>query len=181
MLVGSARTSTLELQSGPWNKPGQLNHAPPLLRGSVFGSRRLNRPAPPSAGVFVLRRGLMMFMTSPAPMRRVLAPDGTVLTLANLPSPDAQRSVASRKAIVVAAVRGGLLSMSDVSVTRDMSGFGSTRSVRFLPEGSHAAGGQNGPDHRCDWASSSEEVELRGGGGAVGHERTALSPAARRL
>jgi hypothetical protein len=55
----------------------------------------------------------MMFMTSPAPMRRVLAPDGTVLTLANLPSPDAQRWVASRKAIVVAAVRGGLLSMSE--------------------------------------------------------------------
>ena len=54
-----------------------------------------------------------MLMTSPAPMRRVLAPDGTVLTLANLPSPDAQRWVASRKAIVVAAVRGGLLSMSD--------------------------------------------------------------------
>ena len=54
-----------------------------------------------------------MFMTSPAPMRRVLAPDGTVLTLANLPSPDAQRWVASRKAIVVAAVRGGLLSMSE--------------------------------------------------------------------
>src|SRR5215218_6886858 len=114
MLVGSARTSTLELQSGPWNKPGQLNHAPPLLRGSVFGSRRLYRPAPPCAGVFVLRRGLMMFMISPAPMRRVLAPDGTVLTLANLPSPDAQRWVASRKAIVVAAVRGGLLSMSAV-------------------------------------------------------------------
>jgi len=52
-------------------------------------------------------------ITSPAPMRRVLAPDGTVLTLANLPPPDAQRWVASRKAIVVAAVRGGLLSMSD--------------------------------------------------------------------
>src|SRR5215207_4586899 len=29
----SARTSTLELQSGPWNKPGQLNHAP------VFATR----------------------------------------------------------------------------------------------------------------------------------------------
>ena len=81
----------------------------------VSCSPSLNRPAPPSAGVFVLRRGLMMFMTFPAPMRRVLAPDGTVLTLANLPSPDAQRWVASRKAIVVAAVRGGLLSMSDTS------------------------------------------------------------------
>src|SRR4051812_36521423 len=54
-----------------------------------------------------------MMMTSPAPMRRVLDPDGTVLTLANLPSPDAQRWVASRKAMVVAAVRGGLLSMGD--------------------------------------------------------------------
>ena len=43
----------------------------------------------------------------------MLAPDGTVLTLANLPPPDAQRWVASRKAVVVAAVRGGLLSMSD--------------------------------------------------------------------
>ena len=37
-----------------------------------------------------------------------------------------------------------------LSVTRDMSGFGSTRSVRFSPEGSHAAGGQNGPGDRCD-------------------------------
>src|SRR3954453_13207425 len=55
----------------------------------------------------------MMLMTSPAPVRRVLAPDGSVLTLADLPRPDAQRWVASRKAIVVAAVQGGLLSMSD--------------------------------------------------------------------
>ena len=55
----------------------------------------------------------MMTMTSPALARRVLAPDGSVLTLADLPQPDAQRWVASRKAIVVAAVRGGLLSMSD--------------------------------------------------------------------
>src|SRR5829696_7376812 len=71
--------------------------------------------------------------------------------------------------------------LAAVSVARDMSGFGSTRSVRFVPEGSHAAGGQNGPDHRCDWVASSEEVELRGGGGAVGDERAAFSPAARRL
>src|SRR5690349_1839162 len=35
-----------------------------------------------------------------------------------------------------------------VSVTRGMSGFRSTRSARFVPEGSHAAGGQNGPDYR---------------------------------
>ena len=55
----------------------------------------------------------MMLMTSPTPVRRVLAPDGSVLTLPDLPQPDAQRWVASRKAIVVAAVRGGLLSMSE--------------------------------------------------------------------
>ena len=54
----------------------------------------------------------MMLMTSLAPVRRVLAPNGSVLTLADLPQPDAQRWVASRKAIVVAAVRGGLLSMN---------------------------------------------------------------------
>src|SRR4051795_3147253 len=77
------------------------------------GSRGLNRHAPIPADVFVLRGAPMMTMTSPAPVRRVLAPDGTVLTLTNLPPPDAQRWVASRKAIVVAAVRGGLLSMSD--------------------------------------------------------------------
>src|SRR4051795_7100057 len=65
--------------------------------------------------------------------------------------------------------------------TRSVRFFCSTRSVRFSPEGSHAAGGQNGPDHRCDWVASSEEVELRGGSGAVGDERAALSPAARCL
>ncbi len=54
-----------------------------------------------------------MMTSSPALVRRVLAPDGSVLTLADLPPPDAQRWVASRKAIIVAAVHGGLLSMSD--------------------------------------------------------------------
>jgi hypothetical protein len=51
--------------------------------------------------------------TSPAPVRPVLAPDGSILTLADLPAPTTERWVASRKAIIVAAVRGGLLSMSD--------------------------------------------------------------------
>src|SRR4051794_21519296 len=37
--------------------------------------------------------------------------------------------------------------IKQLSVARDMSGFGSARSVRFSPEGSHAAGGQDGPDH----------------------------------
>ena len=55
----------------------------------------------------------MLAMTSPSSVRRVLAPDGSVLTLANLPSPETRRWVPARKAIVVAAVRGGLLSISD--------------------------------------------------------------------
>jgi len=42
-----------------------------------------------------------------------LGPDGSPLTLANLPAPDTKRWVASRKAEVVAAVRRGLLSLDD--------------------------------------------------------------------
>ena len=55
----------------------------------------------------------MTIATSPALVNRVLAPDGSVLTMSNLPARDTQRWVASRKAIVLAAVRGGLLSMSE--------------------------------------------------------------------
>src|SRR3954464_1100438 len=81
------------------------------LRGSPFGSRRLNSSTSSLLVSSHCLDGLMMI--SPALARRVLAPDGTVLTLANLPPPDAPRWVVSRKAVVVAAVRGGLLSMSD--------------------------------------------------------------------
>lgn len=40
-------------------------------------------------------------------------PDGTLLTLADLPPPDTQRWVIRRKAEVVAAVRGGLLTLEE--------------------------------------------------------------------
>jgi Protein of unknown function (DUF1153) len=43
----------------------------------------------------------------------VVGPDGSPLTLANLPTPGTKRWVASRKAQVVAAVRGGLLSLDE--------------------------------------------------------------------
>lgn len=43
----------------------------------------------------------------------VIGPDGSPLTLADLPRPDTQRWVVRRKAEVVAAVRGGLLSLED--------------------------------------------------------------------
>lgn len=44
---------------------------------------------------------------------RVVGPDGSILTLDDLPPPNTQRWVARRKAEVVAAVRAGLLSLED--------------------------------------------------------------------
>ncbi len=41
----------------------------------------------------------------------VIGPDGSPLTLADLPDPSTERWVIRRKAEVVAAVRGGLLSL----------------------------------------------------------------------
>ena len=46
-------------------------------------------------------------------LRYVLGPDGSPLTIANLPPPNTKRWSMRRKAEVVAAVRGGLLSLDD--------------------------------------------------------------------
>ncbi|QTP64149.1 DUF1153 domain-containing protein [Candidatus Liberibacter africanus] len=46
-------------------------------------------------------------------MKYVIGPDGSPLTMANLPSPDTERWVVRRKAEVVAAVQGGLLSLEE--------------------------------------------------------------------
>ena len=43
----------------------------------------------------------------------VIGPDGSPLTLGNLPPPDTKRWVIRRKAEVVSAVRGGLLTLED--------------------------------------------------------------------
>ncbi len=45
--------------------------------------------------------------------RRVVGPDGKILTLDDLPPPNTQRWVARRKAEVVAAVRAGLLTLEE--------------------------------------------------------------------
>jgi hypothetical protein len=45
--------------------------------------------------------------------RYVIGPDGTPLTLADLPSKNTKRWVVRRKAMLVAAVRGGLLSLEE--------------------------------------------------------------------
>jgi Protein of unknown function (DUF1153) len=44
-------------------------------------------------------------------MKHVIGPDGRQLTIADLPTQETKRWVARRKAIVVAAVRGGLLTL----------------------------------------------------------------------
>jgi hypothetical protein len=46
-------------------------------------------------------------------MKRAIGPDGRWLTLADLPSPNTTRWVIRRKAEVLAAVRGDLLSLED--------------------------------------------------------------------
>jgi hypothetical protein len=43
----------------------------------------------------------------------VIGPDGSPLTIANLPTPGTKRWVVRRKAEVIAAVRGGLLSLEE--------------------------------------------------------------------
>ena len=47
------------------------------------------------------------------PVKFVIGPDGQRLTKADLPSPETRRWVIRRKAEVVAAVRGGLISLEE--------------------------------------------------------------------
>ena len=56
----------------------------------------------------------MTLPTRPRP-KYVMGPDGSPLTLANLPAPNTKRWVIRRKAEVIAAVRGGLLSIEEAS------------------------------------------------------------------
>jgi hypothetical protein len=53
--------------------------------------------------------------------RQVALPDGTILTRADLPNPETRRWVASRKAIVVKAVKYGLLSESEAKERYSLS------------------------------------------------------------
>ncbi|HEY5131859.1 MAG TPA: DUF1153 domain-containing protein [Bradyrhizobium sp.] len=45
--------------------------------------------------------------------KHVIGPDGSPLTMADLPTPGTKRWVIRRKAEVIAAVRGGLLSLEE--------------------------------------------------------------------
>lgn len=51
----------------------------------------------------------------------VIGPDGARLTRADLPSPQTRRWVARRKAAVVAAVNGGLITEEEARSTWDLS------------------------------------------------------------
>ena len=51
----------------------------------------------------------------------VIGPDGSPLTLADLPPPSTRRWVIRRKAEVVAAVRGGLLSLEEACARYTLS------------------------------------------------------------
>ena len=52
---------------------------------------------------------------------RVIGPSGEELTLENLPPRETKRWVVRRKAEVIAAVRGGLLTMDDACARYDLS------------------------------------------------------------
>ena len=53
--------------------------------------------------------------------RAITLPDGTVMTRADLPDPQTRRWVASRKAAVVKAVEGGLLTAEEARETYALS------------------------------------------------------------
>jgi hypothetical protein len=61
----------------------------------------------------LLLLGFSMEKNTGRPLAHVTGPDGTALYLADLPAASTRRWVARRKAAVVAAVRGGLLSLDD--------------------------------------------------------------------
>jgi hypothetical protein len=65
-------------------------------------------PSCPVVGVKIL----MSLAIRPRP-KYVIGPDGSPLTIADLPPPGTIRWVSRRKAEVIAAVRGGLLSLEE--------------------------------------------------------------------
>ena len=57
----------------------------------------------------------------PVRVKYVIGPDGSPLTVADLPPPSTRRWVIRRKAEVVAAVRGGLLSIDEACERYNLS------------------------------------------------------------
>ena len=63
----------------------------------------------------------MMGRNGSTPLPSIVAPDGTEITIADLPARDTKRWVSSRKAIVVIAVQGGLITLDDARVRYNLS------------------------------------------------------------
>ncbi len=61
----------------------------------------------------VLEGSATMYLNRVDGPQRVMLPDGSTLSRADLPPPDTRRWVASRKAVVVRAVRFGLISEAE--------------------------------------------------------------------
>jgi len=55
------------------------------------------------------------------PLPSIIGPDGTEITIADLPARDTKRWVSSRKALVVIAVQGGLISLDDACTRYNLS------------------------------------------------------------
>lgn len=62
-----------------------------------------------------------MFMKKVEGSGTILLPDGSRMSLGDLPAPDTKRWVASRKAAVVRAVVGGLISKEEAVKTYSLS------------------------------------------------------------
>ncbi len=63
--------------------------------------------------VIAKNEGPVMYLKKVDGPRQVTLPDGSILSRADLPAPDTQRWVASRKAVVVKAVIHGLITQSE--------------------------------------------------------------------
>lgn len=85
------------------------------LKGGLHITLSLLRQCGPA------KRGRHMYLKKISGPRAVTLDDGTILTRADLPPPATSRWVASRKATVVRAVRGGLISHADAMTNWGLS------------------------------------------------------------
>jgi len=67
------------------------------------------------------RTGMSMNFSGNRPAKRVIGPNGMELTMETLPPPDTRRWVIRRKAEVVAAIRGGLLTAEEACARYSLS------------------------------------------------------------
>lgn len=69
----------------------------------------------------IVRGGVEMGRDETSSLPSITSPDGIEITLADLPARDTKRWVSSRKALVVIAVTGGLISLDDACARYSLS------------------------------------------------------------